>query len=384
MCSSRLLRPLMMAAAALGVAGAGVALHAQSTLQRTPNLSGGWTGDRGVAYFHFLHRFSVSDAPQRKVTSSPTFLMAYSPVKRVLVGAKYATQSQVADAFPNEWELFGRWSALRATEGAPFDASLQAGYNNAAESADAAVDVGRSFGRLRVLATARAFTAAYGGDAAAALGAGAVLTVGPFALAGDAGRVTSGLPTFWSAALQWRIPASPHTISLQVTNANTGTLQGASRGAGHVLYGFEFTIPLTPARYFHPGADAAANAAANAVASNPAGDTAAVVIGARFDSEPRDANAPAPKDTVVIPIKNLAFTTAAIEVEPGTLVRWVNQDPLDHTVTSAGKVWDSGAIKPGTSFERVFDKEGSFPYACTPHPFMKGVVTVRHATGRLP
>jgi len=42
---------------------------AQTVLDRTPNLSGGWVGASGVLHFNFLHRFSISSAPEREVTS---------------------------------------------------------------------------------------------------------------------------------------------------------------------------------------------------------------------------------------------------------------------------------------------------------------------------
>lgn len=47
----------------------------QSVLDRSPNLSGGWVADAGVLQFNFLHRFHQSGAPQRKITSSPSFLL---------------------------------------------------------------------------------------------------------------------------------------------------------------------------------------------------------------------------------------------------------------------------------------------------------------------
>ena len=49
---------------------------AQSLLDRPPNLSGGWVGNPGTLYFNFLHRFSATDAPVRKVGNVPTFTVA--------------------------------------------------------------------------------------------------------------------------------------------------------------------------------------------------------------------------------------------------------------------------------------------------------------------
>src|SRR5258708_33800740 len=60
----------------------------------------------------------------------------------------------------------------------------------------------------------------------------------------------------WSVALNLLIPGSPHTFSLQASNAGSATMQVASRGlttfgtgSNFILYGFEFTIPLHLKRF---------------------------------------------------------------------------------------------------------------------------------------
>ena len=74
--------------------------EAQSLLDRSPNLSGDWVGAPGTLYFHFVHRFTVSDAPQRKVSNVPTFLVAAGLPKRLLAGFNYSTNSTLAPNFP--------------------------------------------------------------------------------------------------------------------------------------------------------------------------------------------------------------------------------------------------------------------------------------------
>src|SRR5256885_14685083 len=53
----------------------------------------------------------------------------------------------------------------------------------------------------------------------------------------------------WSVGLQLAIPSTPHSVSLQATNASTGTLEGTSRGGAEARFGFEYTVPITLARY---------------------------------------------------------------------------------------------------------------------------------------
>ena len=224
---------------------------AQSLLERTPNISGGWTGAPGVVHFNFLHRFTRSSAPARQVSNTPTFLLAYTPMQRALLGVNYVTRSDLVAAYPNEWEIFARY--------APFDfASLQVGYNNAAQSVDAEVGAHYDLGRLRLLGAGRVLSNAFADDSLRfVVAAGGALRLNRWiALAGDVARpvtITDAEDMAWSAALQLAIPYTPHTFSLQAANTNSATLQGSSRGSGSVRYGFEFTIPVTLARWFGGG-----------------------------------------------------------------------------------------------------------------------------------
>ena len=332
-------------------------LQAQDLLDRTPNLSGGWVSYPGMVHFNFLHRFTSSDAPERKVTSAPTFLLAAGLPGRLLAGFHYATNSTLAPNYPNEWEFFGRFGALRQTNGAPLDLSAQVGYNLASDGPDAEVAAARRQGPVRVLAAVRVLSPLDDEDGArVALAGGATLHLTrDVAIAADVGSITDRRPgedAAWGVALQLAIPRSPHTFSLQVGNTNTATLQGASRG-GNTRYGFEFTIPITLARYFGGG-------------KAPAPAT------------PAAAQAPAATgDTVEVVIEGLGFHPGKIEVASETAVRFTNRDRLVHTVTENAGGIDSGEIQPGQTKVLVFTQPGSHPYHCTPHPFMTGTVEVR-------
>lgn len=340
---------------------AAVPAGAQSALARPANLSGGWVGDAGILHFNFLHRFTASEPPERKVANSPTFLVAFGLPRRTLVGFNYATNSPVAPRYPNEWELFARVAPL-ARPRSPVDAALQAGYNVAAGSVDAELSAGRDVGRLRLLGAARVFSDGYrSGDARTALGAGAAARLTRhLALAADASTLldrAEGERVAWSAGVQLAIPYSPHTLSLHATNATTGTLQGTSRGTDETLYGFEFTIPITLRRYLGRG--------------QPRRDS--VLTRAPATSVPAAAGS----DTVQGAMRRLAFVPATFEISAGTTIVWRNEDPVPHTVTADDRQWDSGSIEPGATWRRTFGRPGTYPFHCTPHPFMKGTVVVR-------
>lgn len=61
------------------------------------------------------------------------------------------------------------------------------------------------------------------------------------------------------------------------------------------------------------------------------------------------------------------FEPQTLEIEPGTTVEWVNTGKKEHTVTSDDSDWDSGKLKPGKKFSKVFDQKGTFKYHCIPH-----------------
>jgi len=76
-------------------------------------------------------------------------------------------------------------------------------------------------------------------------------------------------------------------------------------------------------------------------------------------------------------MRDMAFRPLRVAIAAGTTVVWTNSDAMVHTVTSDDGRWSSGAIEPGATWRRRFDRPGTYTFHCTPHPFMKGVVVVR-------
>ena len=78
------------------------------------------------------------------------------------------------------------------------------------------------------------------------------------------------------------------------------------------------------------------------------------------------------------------YDPSPLTVKTGTSVTWTNNDSSIHTVTSGlpengdvGTLFDSSLINPGMTFVHVFDKQGTFDYSCTLHPFMHGQIIVK-------
>lgn len=334
----------------------------QGVVDRTPNLDDGWTVKTGVIQFNFLHRFEVSPPPFRKVTSFPNFRLATGLPYGFNVDLDYATNSTVFTGIPNEYQLALRRPLLRESQGAPLDVTATAGYAFAPQSVDGEIELARRAGRVRLLGTIRGMSDGY--DVQRSLwgvGTGAVVRVTSWlSLAGDVfGLVNApdgaGLGTVWGAAAQLRIPYSPHTFSIQVTNTQSASIEGSSRGVKGVhMAGFEFTIPFTLSRYFGRRGNAA-----------PPAQPAAPVDSTRVT-----------RSEAVVRVANLAFGEQSLHVRAGTRVRWINQDQVQHSVTADDGTFDSGLIEPGAAWERVFDRAGQYTYHCAPHPFMTARVVV--------
>jgi plastocyanin len=107
-----------------------------------------------------------------------------------------------------------------------------------------------------------------------------------------------------------------------------------------------------------------------------------IVTGKPVKNEPKEARVeivePDPNDQ-----NSWGYKPADIEVEVGTTVTWVNNGAQTHTVTDDDDAFDSGDMAPGDKFTFTFKKAGVYNYNCTPHPWMKGTVSV-HEPGKAP
>ncbi|HXI66163.1 MAG TPA: cupredoxin family copper-binding protein [Gemmatimonadales bacterium] len=339
-------------------------LNAQSLLYRGPNMGGTWVADGGVVQFNFLHRFYVAPGPSHTVINYPNFTLAAGFGHGVEFGGRFATKSLVgigANAqSTNETEMFARWRPV-GTEGSEgFSLSLTPAYNLLAKSVDGEVAVDWTHGWLTLQGAGRGVSRELGriGEHQVALAGGVIARFTQYiGVSADLGSFVAPVNNraAWSVALNVLIPGSPHTFSFQASNATSSTIQGASvgfapSGSNQILYGFEFTIPIHLKRFapwFH---------------GRPKSVTLGAPAGTPFAAEIR--------------ISSLKFATDTVRIAAGQSVRWVNGDPVEHTVTFEVAP-GSPLIPPNASFIHRFDKPGTYSYHCTPHPFMTGVIIVR-------
>jgi len=91
---------------------------------------------------------------------------------------------------------------------------------------------------------------------------------------------------------------------------------------------------------------------------------------------------PQQTQTNVVEIANFSFKPDSINVSQGTMVTWVNNDPVEHTVTSSDGTFSSGNMATGGRFNFTFSKPGKYQYQCSIHPSMVGYVIVAVASGQ--
>lgn len=354
----RLARPLAVAALActFSVVAAVPVASAQSLLYRPPNLGGTWVPAGGVLQFNFLHRFSVSSAATNNVvTNYPTFTFALGLGRRIGLGTRFATRSLVGTGGgSNEFELFGRLG-LGKQEGANgLTLAITPAYNTAAQSVDGELSLDLTRGPVTLSVAARAMSKALGGaDARLGLAGGASLRVNEYiALDGDvATLLDAGIDAAWSGGISFLIPGSPHTFSLHASNSTSTTTQGASIGVNSVTYGFEFTIPIHFSRF-------------------------APWFSRRDRAVPYTG--PMMNAAAEVAMGDYHYTADSVAITAGQTVRWVNRDPVAHTVTfDSSDVTSSGDVPHHGTFAAKFDRPGVYRYHCVPHPMMKGVVVVK-------
>ena len=151
-----------------------------------------------------------------------------------------------------------------------------------------------------------------------------------------------------------------------------------------------YLIPLSAIAVLVLAAPALTQTAPNDIEASPTQTTDAVqeTGGAATDpttmpaetTAPAESTASAPDSTTTVDIRGHAFNPAQLNVAPGTIVRFVNNDTEPHTATADNGLFDTGVLEPGSSFDVFFDGSGTVPYHCELHPDMQGSIVVGPAS----
>lgn len=90
------------------------------------------------------------------------------------------------------------------------------------------------------------------------------------------------------------------------------------------------------------------------------------------------ATGAAAAEEVEVGIENYKFQPEKLTVKAGTTVKWTNNEKrASHSIWFKNEgIPESERMFSGESHQRTFDKPGTYPYTCGPHPEMHGVVEV--------
>ena len=108
---------------------------------------------------------------------------------------------------------------------------------------------------------------------------------------------------------------------------------------------------------------------------------ALLVVASLFScSKDNDDNPPVTPgpQTYTVNMAGMAFSPATLSVKVGSIVKFNNNDGMDHTSTSTATPpkWDSGTIPAGGSYNYTTTTVGTYPFVCGFHPTMMGTLTV--------
>ncbi|HLQ78785.1 MAG TPA: cupredoxin family copper-binding protein [Terriglobia bacterium] len=95
-------------------------------------------------------------------------------------------------------------------------------------------------------------------------------------------------------------------------------------------------------------------------------------VHARSCGRPQNAGA-----SPVVSIDHNTFIPSEITVAPGTIVTWVNNEAMPHTVVDLNKGFQSKTLVKDAKFSFTFTTAGDYSYLCSIHANMKGEVIVK-------
>ena len=93
-------------------------------------------------------------------------------------------------------------------------------------------------------------------------------------------------------------------------------------------------------------------------------------------SEQKDIKDYTNQKEVNLEIINYAFTPPTIRIKVGTKVTWTNRDTVKHNAIADDGSFKTELVGKDESVSVTFNKAGTFPYYCGPHPSMRGTVIV--------
>lgn len=121
------------------------------------------------------------------------------------------------------------------------------------------------------------------------------------------------------------------------------------------------------------------NTSTSSTSSSASTAKSGIVPNGKINYASPPANAPVKSGLVNISYHEIAIEPDTLKVKVGSTIKWTNQDPVEHNVTSASgpTKFASKNFGEGGTFEIKVDKPGVIHYRCTLHPAtMNGTIEV--------
>ena len=89
-----------------------------------------------------------------------------------------------------------------------------------------------------------------------------------------------------------------------------------------------------------------------------------------------EASATEASATTTVKLDGCTFAPTITRVPVGTAITWINTTDGVHDVVGRKFEWSSQPLERGATYARAFAKPGVYPYSCSFHPGMAGIVVV--------
>lgn len=157
-------------------------------------------------------------------------------------------------------------------------------------------------------------------------------------------------------------------VSLFTSGGTTATEEGTTNASGQV------TFEVDPGTYeveieIPEGLEMDGSQTSRREVAATEGSTASVTF---------DMVTPADPNVTLVTLNAASFSPADVNIDVGMTIRWVNGQPVTHTITPDGhSQWSEATVSAeGETFENTFNTAGEFDYLCTLHAGMVGTITV--------
>ena len=87
-------------------------------------------------------------------------------------------------------------------------------------------------------------------------------------------------------------------------------------------------------------------------------------------------------EEATVRIDNFTFDPPALKIKAGTVVTWINEDDIPHTVAAAGRSFKSKPLDTDEKYSFTFTTPGSYEYFCSLHPHMMATTIVEGAASQ--